>query len=323
MTEEFRRFGYTPREAGFLVLAGLQSGYFLRRQFNTHIERECGAVGQRFIDRALRLGHIRALPGFANQHLYHVCARALYQQIGEADNRNRRLHAPETVRQRLMMLDYVLARPGEDWLLSTEARRETISRLFLKSSPDLDTRLIDQVLADHQPISRDVTGALRLSFVDEGVGGFSKWERFLRHRRTLLRTDGAATVTYATFGTTRFRAAATVFRKMVGEDTGGGGVDRERLKRYFSARRLFEERRFESFDKTRLDRLREDQRAFVGEVFEDLYRRWRDDGDAALAGCVTTAARFETQSLASAYTWLSPVRFQERNIHHVTNSGTD
>jgi hypothetical protein len=322
MTDELRRFGYTPREAGFLVLAGLQSGYFLRRQFNTHIERECGAVGQRFIDRALRLGHIRASPGFANQHLYHICARALYQQIGETDNRNRRLHAPETVRQRLMLLDYVLARPGEDWLLTIEARRETISRLFLRISPDVDARVIDQVLAERQPVSRDVSGTLRLSFVDEGGGGFSKWERFLRRRRPLLRAAGMAVVTYATFGTTRFRTAATVFRKMVGEDT-GGGVDRERLKRYFASRRLFEERRFESFDKTRLDRLREDQRAFVGEVFEDIYRHWRNDGDAALAGCVTTAARFETQSLASAYTWLSPIRFQERNIHHVPDSGTD
>jgi len=98
---------------------------------------------------------------------------------------------------------------------------------------------------------------------------------------------------------------------MVGEDTGSGGVDRERLKGYFSARHLFEERRFESFDKTRLDRLREDQRTFAGQVFEDLYRRWRYDGDAALAACAAPTARFETQSLASAYTWLHLFDFKK------------
>jgi hypothetical protein len=322
MTGGLCRFGYTPREAGFLVLAGLQSGYFLRRQFNTHIERECGALGQRFIDRALRLGHIRELPGFGNQHLYHVCARALYQQIGEPDNRNRRLHAPETVRQRLMMLDFVLAWPDEQFLLTAEARRETVSRLILQNSLDVDGRLIDELLADRQPISLDGTGGARLAFVDDGLRGFSQWERFLRHRRPLLRA-GATMVTYATCGPARFRNAETVFRRMVGEDAGAGGIDRERLKRYFAARRLFEERRFESFDKTRLDRLREDQRAYTGEVFEALYRSWQHEGDAAFAGSVATTARFETQLLAFDYNWLSPVRFQERRVRNGPDSGTD
>jgi hypothetical protein len=323
MTSELCCFGYTPREAGFLVIAALQSGYFLRRQFNAHLGRQCGALGQRFVDRALRLGHIEALTEFGNQRLYHVCARALYQHIGEPDNRNRRLHAPETVRQRLMMLDYVLARPGEHWLLTTEARRETLSRLVLKNSLDVEARLVDQLLADRQPASLDLSGALRLGFVDEGLRGFSKWERFLRHCRPLLRANGAATVTYASYSVARFRVAATVFRRMIGEDSGTGEIDRERLKGYFAARRLFEERRFENFDKTRLDCLREDQRTFAGEVFEELYRRWRHDGDIALAECVATTAHFETQALASAYSWLSPVRFQERSIHHGPDSGTD
>jgi len=323
MTGELCRFGYTPREAGFLMLAGLQSGYFLRSQFHTHIERECGALGQRFIDRALRLGHIRALPGFGNQRLYHVCARELYRQIGEPENRNRRLHAPETVRQRLMTLDYVLARSGEHYLSTAETRRETISRLVLRNSVDVDARLFDELLADRQPISLDATGGIRLGFVDDGVHGFSKWERFLRHRRPLLRAGGAATVAYASCSATRFRNAETVFRKMVGEHAGNGGVDRERIKGHFTDRRLFDERRFESFDKTRLDRLRDDQRTFAGEVFEDLYRRWRHDGDAALAGFVVTTARFETLLLASAYTWLAPIRFQERRVHRGPDSGTD
>lgn len=323
MTGELRRLGYTPREADFLMLAGLQSGYFLRSQFNAHIERECGALGQRFIDRALRLGHIRGLPGIGNRRLYHVCARELYQQVGEPDNRNRRLHAPETVRQRLMMLDYVLARPGEQWLLTAEARRETVSRLVRQNSVDVDGKLVDELLADRQPISLDATGGMRLGFVDEGLRGFSKWERFLRHRRPLLRSDGATAVTYATCSTVRFRNAETIFRKMVGEHAASGGIDRERLKGYFTDRSLFEERRFESFDKTRLDRLREDQRTFAGQVFEDIYRHWRHDGDAALAGCVATAARFETLLLASAYTWLAPIRFQERRVHHGPDSGTD
>jgi len=310
---ELCRLGYTPREADFLEVAALQSGYFLRRQFNAHIERECGALGQRFIDRALALGHIGPLPGFGRQHLYHVCSRALYEEIGEPDNRNRRLHAPETVRHRLMTLDFVLARRAENWLLKQQARGAALARLMAQNTLPSDATLVAQMLTDRQPMSTDTTG-LRLAFVDEGLRSFSKWERFLKQRRPLLRADGTSAVVYAACSPARFHGAGSVFRRVAGEGSGEGGIDRDRLKGYFAARHLFEERRFENFDKARLDRLREDQRTFAGDTFETLYRSWRHAGDAALAGCTAPAARFETHQLGVAYAWLSPIRFQERKV---------
>ena len=41
---DLRKFGYTEREAAFLYLVGIHSGYFLRRQYLTFTEREDGAM---------------------------------------------------------------------------------------------------------------------------------------------------------------------------------------------------------------------------------------------------------------------------------------
>jgi hypothetical protein len=122
MTVNFTLLGYTERESAFVAIASVHSGYFLRRQFNTFIGRECGALGQQFIDRSLRLGHVKVMTGWGNRVLYHFCARAVYAQLGETDNRNRRTHGADTIRRRLMILDYVIGRPAEVWLLTDNAR---------------------------------------------------------------------------------------------------------------------------------------------------------------------------------------------------------
>ena len=57
----------------------------------------------------------------ADQHLCHIHAREALYQNGSVNprNRNRREHASETVRHRLMMLDWALAiARGEHWLLT-------------------------------------------------------------------------------------------------------------------------------------------------------------------------------------------------------------
>ena len=46
--------GYTEREAAFLYLVGMHSGYFLRRQFLAFIHREDGAMVQRFLCKSGR-----------------------------------------------------------------------------------------------------------------------------------------------------------------------------------------------------------------------------------------------------------------------------
>jgi hypothetical protein len=324
MTGNFRTFGYTSRESGFLAIAALQSGYFLRRHFNSYVGRECGALGQQFLARALRLGHVDEMTGWGNRVVYHVGAREVYARLGDADNRNRRLHRPDTIRQRLMMLDYVIARPSEGWLLTGDERRALWAGLRGREPDALPHKPTAKVSHpdDRQPLSVDAHGQARIAFIDAGLRGFSEWERFLKRHREgeELRK---ATVIYSSCDPARFSLAESLFNRVVRGTAADGGIEVGRLCAYFTARRLFEERRYEQFDQARLDRLREDRRVYGGEEFEQAYVRWQQEGEAALSRLQGAETTLECQILPHAYVWLSPIRFQERRPDHGSHSSAD
>jgi hypothetical protein len=53
--------GYTEREAAFLYLVAVHSGCFLRRQFDYFIDRNKGAIAQRFLEKARLAGNIEVI----------------------------------------------------------------------------------------------------------------------------------------------------------------------------------------------------------------------------------------------------------------------
>jgi hypothetical protein len=324
MTGNLRTFGYTSRESAFLGIAALQSGYFLRRHFNLYLGRECGALGQQFLARALRLGHADEMTGWGNRVIYHVSAREVYARLGDADNRNRRLHRPDTIRQRLMMLDYVIARPSESWLLTGEERQALWAGLRGSEPSALPSKAIPTVSHpdDRQPFSVDAQGLARIAYIDAGLRGLCEWERFLkRHRQGgELRK---ATVIYASCDPARFPLAESLFNRVVTGTAADGGIEVGRLCAYFAARRLFEDRRYEQFDQARLDRLREDRRVYAGEEFEQAYVRWQQEGEAVLSRLHGSGTALECQILPHAYVWLSPIRFQERRPDHGSHPSAD
>ena len=322
MTENLCQLGYTERESAFLAISSLQSGYFSRSQFNAYIGRECGALGQRFIDRGVQLGHFTPIQFFGNHLVYHVTARGLYSQLGEADNRNRREHRPDTIRHRLMILDYIIARPSETWLLTDKERRETFLRLIVANSIANSRPVTLGILqkAGRQPVALDADGTPQIGFVDASLGSFSEWESFLRARRLFLTEIGKAEIIYASCNPGRFRLAQRLFRRIVAGEDASGELDRDRLQKYFCARQLFEERRYERFDQCGLDRLREDQRVYAGETIDRLYNQWRQQGDKALLELNPSPVRFQSQLLPQSYAWLTPIRFQERKAYYGLNS---
>ena len=100
--------GYTPREATFLYAVGMHSGYFLRRQFDGYIGRVKGAISQRFLNKAERQGHIRALDYGQNRKVFHLYWKPIYRLLGDEDSQHRRVKGDLQVKIRLMILDYVL-----------------------------------------------------------------------------------------------------------------------------------------------------------------------------------------------------------------------
>src|SRR3569833_2614676 len=57
--ENVERFGYSRREAAFLALAALHSGYFLRRQYCAYLGLGFGYPDDVLSSKLLHLGHAR------------------------------------------------------------------------------------------------------------------------------------------------------------------------------------------------------------------------------------------------------------------------
>ena len=112
------QFGFTERQARFLVNVLLHSGVFLERQYCRFAGITHGRKTYEFM-RGLtdRKYATVVMPGKLHSgRLYHVQYKPLYEAIGEPDNRNRRPVALGRLIERLMLLDVVLGDNKHTWL---------------------------------------------------------------------------------------------------------------------------------------------------------------------------------------------------------------
>jgi hypothetical protein len=82
--------GYSEREATFLYLAALHSGYFIRRQSCFYLGLTSGRPDDLLVRKLLAKRHAREYPTCRRTFLYHLCARPFYSAIGQPHNRHRR-----------------------------------------------------------------------------------------------------------------------------------------------------------------------------------------------------------------------------------------
>jgi hypothetical protein len=76
--------GYTEREAAFLYLVALHSGYFLRRQYDRFIRRGRGAIAAQFLRKAVALGHLQIITCGQVRFVYHLAAKQAMHRLSLA-----------------------------------------------------------------------------------------------------------------------------------------------------------------------------------------------------------------------------------------------
>jgi hypothetical protein len=111
-------FGFTDRQRRFLVTVMVHSGCFLERQYCAFTGTVRGQNSREFMARLVARVFVRVIePGPVRRgRLYHVHHKPLYEAIGEADNRNRRLSHIGRMVERVMILDAVLGDRRCSWL---------------------------------------------------------------------------------------------------------------------------------------------------------------------------------------------------------------
>ena len=111
-------FRFTQRQREFLVTVMVHSGCFLERQYCTFTGTVRGQNSREFVARLVARGLARAIePGPTRRgRLYLVHHKPLYEAIGRADDRNRRVNTIGRMVERVMILDAVLGDPRCWWL---------------------------------------------------------------------------------------------------------------------------------------------------------------------------------------------------------------
>src|SRR5690349_7535116 len=117
--------GFSERQAEFLALVALHSGYCLRRQYATFAGVAYGKNVRDFLDDLVARALARRLTFRPDRgHIYHLFSRSIYDALQQGDNRNRRHTGPALIARKLMLLDYVLEHPDREWLVTESEKVE-------------------------------------------------------------------------------------------------------------------------------------------------------------------------------------------------------
>jgi hypothetical protein len=129
-TEAIAAFGFTERQARFLVEVLLHSGVFVERQYCTFAGIAHGQKTTDFLRALVERGYARPIEVGARHRgqLFHLCHKPLYAAVGEADNRHRRRMPLGRMIERLMVLDAVLADRTFTWLGTESDKRRYFMR---------------------------------------------------------------------------------------------------------------------------------------------------------------------------------------------------
>jgi hypothetical protein len=194
-------FGFTRRQARFLVTVMLHSGVCLQRQYTAFAGIVHGQKTRKFFAKLVRRRYARAFPCRHNRgHVYQVHCKALYRAIGQTDSRHRRPLSPARVVHGLMLLDAVLAEPQLVWLATDKEKAVHLTTLT-RIEPDRlpspgigkPPAVIGRVPFEKFPIGINLNGRAVLLYLatDSEVGRF---RAFMQRHFEVLRSLPAWTL---------------------------------------------------------------------------------------------------------------------------------
>src|SRR5580704_12540908 len=284
-------FGFTERQARFLVRVLVHAGVFLERQYCTFAGVVHGQKSHDFLARLVGRGYATVItPGALHRgRLFHVQYKPLYEAIGEPNNRHRKPASLGRLVERLMILDAVLADTRFTWLgteqdklayfilglLKTRLQKQEYPHLVFGEGDNHTVRYFPDML----PIGVEGNGGSRhvfLYLVARDVP--ADFRMFLHRHAELLRAMPEWTIRLLI--PRRFRKAAALYRYAVRDEfaTPLEPSEVQELEWFFRARQGAADRPAPPAD---LD-VATAHRKFSGARFRALHRTWQREGNPAL-----------------------------------------
>lgn len=320
-----KKLGYTDREAEFLCLAALHSGYFVRRQFLFFIGKGRGQVAASFVEKTVQNGHAKANAFRGDRIIYHVASKVIYEALGEADNRNRRQHEVFTIKNRLMAVDFILQNRGRRFL-ATEREKTSFFCDELKltgkhlpvkryRSPETGTTT-DRHFVDKLPIFTEAgangpTILPHFCYIDEGQHSTSRFEQHLQEYRGLFTQLNQFRLLYVSCFPDQFEPSRRLFERMILNRL-NVPVDplATRLITYFQDRVAYETKDLKRFNQQKLIQFREDRAAFSGTDYDLLFEQWKRSGNSAVIAHVCPDAMPRSTSAGEFGTYLLKFNYE-------------
>jgi hypothetical protein len=278
--------GYSQQESRFLYLAATHSGYFTLRQFLDFTGTEKVWNVQQFTSKSIGLGHVQVATCGYRTSLFNLYSRKVYGALDRDDLRNRRRLSSELIRTRLLILDFVLAHPGLEYL-ETEADKiayfltqlgvpEALipGRVYKGINPNATTK---RCFVDRFPVffSMESDCPLReliptFVYCDSANRGLFHYTTHLRYYEHFLRRLSAFCFVYAAPSSVKFNRAEQFFRGIFEENS---ATNVRSIARYFRVRRLWDENKHSILTRADRDSLRYGNHRIRDEFSESVYRK--------------------------------------------------
>ena len=316
-------FGFTERQATFLVTVMLHAGVCVERQYCAAAGLVHGQVTRDFFHDLVAKRHATGYPcGRRGARVYHVHAKRLYDAIGEPNNRHRRPMALGRAIERLMVLDAVLAEPHLTWLatehdkvahftLTTQLRRDELPQLVFRN----DTSQTVRYFPDKLPIGLHPDGRTHVFLYSVHQGAPGDFRVFLYRHATLWRALSRWTVRVLI--PPHLHTVALDYQRAADEELGIRLAPEtvEELRWFFHQRRQAMTAPTNA-SITDAPRFRRARRAFGAPRYRVLYRHWLATGEPSINALLSPVlpdavtrgtGQVETHVLTRPYHHLSPL----------------
>lgn len=287
--------GFSERQTRFLVIVALHGGFCLRRQYMAFAGLTYGAGVREFLDR-LVARKLAARFAFRRDrgHVYHLHASAIYDAIGQPDNRNRRSASAALIARKLMVLDYVLAHPEVEWLATEEDKVAFFTGRFGICPLDLPQRIYVAPRRDTPSTTRYFIHKLPIFVSDKAPLVSFVWlvtdtsgeafERFLQdHVRLLSQLSHWQIVATAPRHIPGLPACASALDRVMAAVEPPRPVNECRaLLAYFARLAQIERNDLGGVTIEEIQWFQKTRQRFQNNEYEVLFQRWKLQGNAAL-----------------------------------------
>jgi hypothetical protein len=287
-----QQFGYTEREAEFLYIVAVHSGFFLQRQFMQFVDVAGRGPATYFIKKALQKQHVREhMPERGTQKIYHLFSRSVYAAIEKENSRNRkpgRYGLLDKASVRLLGLDFVLLNLNKQYL---EEETEKVHYLTVErqvSKDALPAKIFRgdkgsqtcRYFFERFPIFLSQNGEsqfVNFTYIEDDIRSLQTFASFVHRYRPLFEALGNSfKLIFVSNSAQSFQPVRDIFIRSL--STAQRGQEKQDLARFFWLRRMAEEKRFRELAHKDVVEWQRGLKRYANPEYENQYQGWKQSG---------------------------------------------